>query len=230
MSTSGAVPPGVSWNSNLSPSDGDVYTGSEMTDSVEIQSSPSTVARPGKRERLVGAAADLLYRQGVEKTTLADIADAADVPLGNVYYYFKTKDAIVDAVVEAHVQHIEEMTASIDRRYRSPKGRLKGLIRMLTDQRDVIAQIRLPGRHALLGTGEEKRRRRPRCQPPCGDSYQLGREAVPCNGSKRCPGSRCRVHGQLSRHGCTHPSAQTTRSPIQRRSSPRALDRLTPDD
>jgi AcrR family transcriptional regulator len=36
--------------------------------------------------------------QGVERTTIADIAPAADVPLGNVYYYFKMKDDIVDAV------------------------------------------------------------------------------------------------------------------------------------
>jgi TetR/AcrR family transcriptional regulator, transcriptional repressor for nem operon len=115
-----------------------------MTDSVKTRSSPSTLAQPGKRERLVAAATDLLYRQGVEKTTLADIAQAAEVPLGNVYYYFKTKDAIVDAVVEAHVQYIEETTASLDRRYRTPKGRLKGLIRVLTDQRDVIAQFGCP--------------------------------------------------------------------------------------
>jgi AcrR family transcriptional regulator len=130
-----------------------------MTDSVKTRSSPSTLAQPGKRERLVAAATDLLYRQGVEKTTLADIAQAAEVPLGNVYYYFKTKDAIVDAVVEAHVQYIEESTASLDRRYRSPKGRLKGLIRMLTDQRDVIAQFGCPDgtlcSELVKGTGDD---------------------------------------------------------------------------
>jgi TetR/AcrR family transcriptional repressor of nem operon len=43
----------------------------------------------GKRERLVAAATKMLHEQGVEKTTLADTAAAA-VPLGNVYYYFKT--------------------------------------------------------------------------------------------------------------------------------------------
>src|ERR1700693_3658078 len=107
-----------------------------MTDSSETESALPTVARPDKRARLVAAAADLLYRQGVEKTTLADIAHAADVPLGNIYYYFKTKDAIVDAVVEAHVQGIVDTLAFLDRRYRSPKGRLKGFIRMLADQHD----------------------------------------------------------------------------------------------
>ena len=56
---------------------------------------PLPTAGPGKRERLVAAARQLLYEHGVEKTTLADIAAAADVPVGNVYYYFKTKDAMV---------------------------------------------------------------------------------------------------------------------------------------
>jgi hypothetical protein len=43
-------------------------------------------ARPrGKRERLIAAAAQMIYQQGLEKTTLADIAAAAEVPLGNVY-------------------------------------------------------------------------------------------------------------------------------------------------
>ena len=125
-----------------------------MTDSDQTRPT-ATVAPPGKRERLVRAATDLLYRQGVEKTTLADIAQAADVPLGNVYYYFKTKDAIVDAVVDAHVQYIEETVASLDRRYRSPKGRLKGFIRMLADQPDVVAQFGCP--HGTLCSELEKR-------------------------------------------------------------------------
>src|ERR1700693_1197060 len=115
-----------------------------MTDSSETESALPTVARPDKRARLVSAATDLLYRQGVEKTTLADIAQAADVPLGNIYYYFKTKDAIVDAVVEAHVHAIKETLVTLDRRYPSPKGRLKALFRTLAGEHDRIAQYGCP--------------------------------------------------------------------------------------
>jgi len=125
-----------------------------MTDSADGRPADTVLTRPGKRERLLGAAADLLYRQGVEKTTLADIAQAADVPLGNIYYYFKTKDAIVDAVVEARVRGVEEMTASFDRRYHSPKGRLKAFVRTLADQHDVIAQFGCP--HGTLCAELEK--------------------------------------------------------------------------
>lgn len=53
-----------------------------------------------KRDRLVVAADKLIYEKTFHTTTLADIAILADVPLGNVYYYFKTKESIVDAVLE----------------------------------------------------------------------------------------------------------------------------------
>lgn len=56
--------------------------------------------RNDKRERLVEAADKLIYEQTFHTTTLADIAKLADVPLGNVYYYFKTKEAIIDAVLQ----------------------------------------------------------------------------------------------------------------------------------
>ena len=53
-----------------------------------------------KRDALIGAANKLIYEQTFHITTLADIAKEADVPLGNVYYYFKTKEAILEAVLK----------------------------------------------------------------------------------------------------------------------------------
>src|SRR6266852_8058083 len=53
-----------------------------------------------KRSRLVSAAVDLAYQNGFGATSLADIAREAEVPLGNVFYYFKTKDEIGEAIVE----------------------------------------------------------------------------------------------------------------------------------
>lgn len=53
-----------------------------------------------KRARLLEAGRQLIHRQGARQTTLADIARESGVALGNVYYYFKTKDELVDAVAE----------------------------------------------------------------------------------------------------------------------------------
>jgi TetR/AcrR family transcriptional regulator, transcriptional repressor for nem operon len=100
--------------------------------------------RPGKRERLVAAATQLLHQQGIERTTLADIAKDADVPAGNVYYYFKTKDDVIAAVIEAHVKQINTSLAFIDTHHRSPKSRLKAFVREFTAQSELVAQHGCP--------------------------------------------------------------------------------------
>ncbi len=49
----------------------------------------ATTARPPKRQRLIDGARELIHEQGVQRTTLAQIAERADVPRGNVYYDYK---------------------------------------------------------------------------------------------------------------------------------------------
>lgn len=99
--------------------------------------------REGKRERLVAAARDALHRQGVENTTLADIAAAADVPVGNVYYYFKTKDDLVEAAIDSQMRDIEELLRSLNE-LRTPQARLKGLITRLGGEADLVARYGCP--------------------------------------------------------------------------------------
>lgn len=99
--------------------------------------------RSGKRERLIAATTDVLHRQGVEKTTIADIAQAADVPVGNVYYYFKTKDQLVRAAIGEHRSRLGALTATLDREPH-PAARLKALIAGWVDQRDVAARYGCP--------------------------------------------------------------------------------------
>ena len=120
------------------------YRESEMTDSAKSGARAAAAPRPGKRDRLVAAASRLLYEQGVQKTTLADIAVAADVPVGNVYYYFKTKDDIIAAVIDSHASDIRAKIASLERQHRTPRARLKALIGALTDQRELIARYGCP--------------------------------------------------------------------------------------
>jgi AcrR family transcriptional regulator len=109
---------------------------------------------PDKRRRLVEGARRVLHQQGVEKTTLADIAQAADVPVGNVYYYFKTKDELVQAAIDAQAHDIQTMLASFDR-HRSAKARLKAFVRAITDQRERAALYGCP--HGTLCSELSKR-------------------------------------------------------------------------
>ena len=103
----------------------------------------TSVNRPGKRERLIASAAELVHHQGAQRTTLAQVADAADVPLGNVYYYFKTRDDLLRAVVDAQELEIETMLGGLDAKS-SPKARLQGLARNWLEQADEVCKVGCP--------------------------------------------------------------------------------------
>src|SRR5260370_35263962 len=80
-------------------------------------------AQPDKRTRLIETATKLAYGRGFRETSLADIAEAARVPVGNVYYYFKTKEELAKAVVERRLEEVPAARAEWDG-LSSPKERL----------------------------------------------------------------------------------------------------------
>jgi TetR/AcrR family transcriptional regulator, transcriptional repressor for nem operon len=108
----------------------------------EMANSESTT-RPGKRERLVEGARGLIHEQGVHRTTLADVAERSEVPLGNVYYYFKSKDELVRAVLDCYKEQAAALIQTLER-HRSPQARLKALVQNWNDMRDTVARHGCP--------------------------------------------------------------------------------------
>jgi AcrR family transcriptional regulator len=97
----------------------------------------------GKRERLVEAALDLVYRQGFRRTTLADVAAGAEVPLGNVYYYFRSKESLGAALVDRRRAELAALRAHWDER-EHPRDRLLAFVRMTVASRDDLARNGCP--------------------------------------------------------------------------------------
>ena len=113
-----------------------------MTDLVQSEG-PRNRRASAKRERLVEAAQRLIYERGVERTTLAEVAEAAEVAPGNVYYYFKTKDELVAAAIAAHAQQVRD-TLDGFASHRTPKARLRALVRMFVEQSGQVARSGCP--------------------------------------------------------------------------------------
>jgi len=63
-------------------------------------SRPLTRKGQETRQRIVDAAAGLMFRQGVAHTTIEDVRAAADVSSSQLYHYFEDKPALVRAVVD----------------------------------------------------------------------------------------------------------------------------------
>ncbi len=96
-----------------------------------------------KRERLISAADALIHRQGFYRTTLAHIAEEAKVPLGNVYYYFKTKEDICKAVVTERKQSLSHTLKNCCRR-NEPKEALMNLLKVMIGHSRELAEAGCP--------------------------------------------------------------------------------------
>ncbi|MGY0465354.1 TetR/AcrR family transcriptional regulator [Kitasatospora purpeofusca] len=112
-------------------------------DSKAVKAVKGAGRTPGKRERLAAAAAQVLHEKGVEQTTLADIARVADVPVGNVYYYFKTKNELVEAAIQAHGSGLAELIERLEA-LPAPGDRLKALLAGWVGQRELTARYGCP--------------------------------------------------------------------------------------
>jgi TetR/AcrR family transcriptional regulator, transcriptional repressor for nem operon len=96
-----------------------------------------------KRDRLIEAAKIMFYQYGVTRTTLAIIAQEAHIPLGNVYYHFRTKEALVEAVIQAHLQELQSLFAQLDRDP-DPRQRLLGLLAAERKSEHTLARYGCP--------------------------------------------------------------------------------------
>jgi AcrR family transcriptional regulator len=96
-----------------------------------------------KKERLIESAARLFYQAGFKETSIADIAEDSGVPLGNVYYYFKTKDEIVAAVIEQRAEMFKCLAQEWEQNA-EPTQRLFNLLDTQESEKDQIARYGCP--------------------------------------------------------------------------------------
>lgn len=94
------------------------------------------------RARIIDAADDLFYRQGFEHTSFASIASAVQISRGNFYHHFKSKDQILEAVIDKRLSDTQSMLDAWDEQGATPKERIRCFVRILVTNR---AKIELYG-------------------------------------------------------------------------------------
>lgn len=86
------------------------------------------VERGHPREEIIAAATHLFSRRGIAATTMAEIAEAAGLGASSLYYWFRSKQQILEVIVEdvnrAPLSFAEEVAAG----HGSVRGRLHHLI------------------------------------------------------------------------------------------------------
>ena len=102
---------------------------------------PRTVA-PDTRTRLLETALALFTMHGVEGTSLQMIADALGVTKAAVYYHFKTKDEITEAVAEPALRRLGTIVREaglLRRRGAQVDHVLAGIVDMVVEHRALAA-------------------------------------------------------------------------------------------
>ena len=102
------------------------------------------MGRKATRDHIIEAADALFYRQGYERTSFSDIADAVAISRGNFYYHFKTKDEILDAVIGLRLARTQDMLERWETEGQSPAERIRSFIDILVVNRAKIKRYGCP--------------------------------------------------------------------------------------
>jgi TetR/AcrR family transcriptional regulator, transcriptional repressor for nem operon len=100
------------------------------------------VSEQKTREHIIDVADQCFYRQGYERTSFADIADAVKISRGNFYHHFKTKDEILESVIVRRLANTRKMLEQWENEGKSPTDRIKSFVHILIANQ---AKIRLYG-------------------------------------------------------------------------------------
>ncbi len=85
------------------------------------------------RERLIDVARQLFSRNGLENTTMSDIATASDKGRRTIYTYFRTKHEIYEAVIQSESRKVcRELQMVVDSAP-SPEQKLRRLLEFRID-------------------------------------------------------------------------------------------------
>lgn len=82
-----------------------------------------------RRSEIIKVALELFQNQEYEKTSMQDIVNTLGIAKGTIYHYFKSKEALLEAVIESIVeQNLKEMQGLIEKEKGNALQKLKCLV------------------------------------------------------------------------------------------------------
>ena len=140
------------------------------------------------REAILATAAQLFTQQGVHGTSLGDIAAAADLSKGTLYYYYPAKEELVLTIGEGCLSHFTDRILAWVDGLRREEPRRPALLRLM----QALEADEPNMRDVYKRQGESLRPPRPEPPRPPGGrrSAPRGSRAPPWHGA-RLPAGRC---------------------------------------
>lgn len=105
-----------------------------------------------KQRAILASAAAVFAEAGMEKASMARIADQAQVSKALLYHYYPGKDALIFDIVRSHLQRLEEAVSQADDPALAPPARLRRMVGAVLEiyrDADDAHQVQLNGTPGL---------------------------------------------------------------------------------
>ncbi len=89
---------------------------------------PPTVSDDRRTKTIYRQAAEVIYKQGFDATSMGDIADGVELTKGGLYYYIKGKQSLLYAIMNEALDELEKQVIAPAAEEVDPERRLAALV------------------------------------------------------------------------------------------------------
>src|SRR3979411_531239 len=114
---------------------------------------PAARHQPSVRDRLLAAADELFYEEGVHVVGVDRIVERAGVAKASLYSTFRSKEELVRAYLERHFDRRQKRIATILAAYNTPRERLLGVF---AEVEELLAGTQFRGCRFIRATAESR--------------------------------------------------------------------------
>lgn len=93
---------------------------------------------------ILDSADQLIYHKGYNAMSFSDLAQQSGVSKGHLYYYFKTKEDVLAAVIDHRLQQMSQMLQSWEETFDDPRARIERFIQILLNESSNVVQYGCP--------------------------------------------------------------------------------------
>lgn len=99
---------------------------------------------PRSRDLIIEKADRLFYTKGYNQTSFADIAQAVGITKGNLHYHFRSKEELLDTIIDYRLVMIAELLAQWNTQYSGAKDKLRRFVQMLLNEEADLVRYGCP--------------------------------------------------------------------------------------
>lgn len=97
-----------------------------------------------QQQHIIQTVDQLIYEKGFNVMSFKDIAEACGLSKGNLYYYFKTKDELLKAVIDYRLDNMQNMLKDWEQEFPTALERLQRYVQIMINETSQVIYYGCP--------------------------------------------------------------------------------------